>query len=39
MSYPGLTQTTDGTIVAVWQAQREDGGRESVMRALHASGY
>jgi len=28
VSYPGLTQTTDGTIVAVWQAQREDGGRD-----------
>lgn len=28
ISYPGLTQTTDGTIVAVWQAQRDDGGRD-----------
>ena len=28
VSYPGLTQTTDGTIVAVWQAQRDDGGRD-----------
>jgi len=28
VSYPGLTQTRDGTLVAVWQAQREDGGRD-----------
>lgn len=28
VSYPGITQTTDGAIVAVWQAQREDGGRD-----------
>lgn len=28
VSYPGLTQATDGTLVAVWQAQREDGGRD-----------
>ena len=28
ISYPGLTQAADGTIVAVWQAQREDGGRD-----------
>jgi hypothetical protein len=28
VSYPGLTQAADGTIVAVWQAQREDGGRD-----------
>ena len=27
-SYPGLTQTKDGVIVAVWQAQRDDGGRD-----------
>lgn len=29
VSYPGLTQTADGIIVAVWQAQREDGGRDT----------
>jgi hypothetical protein len=28
VSYPGLTQAKDGTIVAVWQAQRDDGGRD-----------
>ncbi|MCZ2150348.1 MAG: glycoside hydrolase, partial [Bryobacterales bacterium] len=28
VSYPGLTQAADGTLVAVWQAQREDGGRD-----------
>lgn len=28
VSYPGLAQATDGTIVAVWQAAREDGGRD-----------
>ncbi len=28
VSYPGLTQTKDGAIVAVWQAQRDDGGRD-----------
>lgn len=28
VSYPGLTQLAGGTIVAVWQAQREDGGRD-----------
>jgi predicted neuraminidase len=28
VSYPGLTQTADGAIVAVWQAQRDDGGRD-----------
>ncbi len=28
VSYPGLTQTADGIIVAVFQAQREDGGRD-----------
>jgi hypothetical protein len=27
-SYPGLTQLTDGTIVAVWQEARADGGRD-----------
>jgi predicted neuraminidase len=27
-SYPGLTQTRDGVIVAVWQQQRPDGGRD-----------
>jgi sialidase-1 len=27
-SYPGLTQAADGTIVAVWQQQRADGGRD-----------
>jgi hypothetical protein len=28
VSYPGLTQAADGALVAVWQAQREDGGRD-----------
>lgn len=28
VSYPGLTQTADGTIVAVWQQQLPEGGRE-----------
>lgn len=28
VSYPGLTQTTDGTIVAVWQQALADGGRD-----------
>lgn len=28
VSYPGLTQATDGTIVAVWQQALADGGRE-----------
>lgn len=28
ISYPGLTQAADGTLIAVWQAQRDDGGRD-----------
>jgi hypothetical protein len=28
VSYPGLTQTADGTIVAVWQQVLSDGGRD-----------
>jgi hypothetical protein len=28
VSYPGLTQAADGTIIAVWQAARDDGGRD-----------
>src|SRR5262249_43923784 len=27
VSYPGITQAKDGTIVAVWQQQLRDGGR------------
>jgi len=27
VSYPGITQATDGTIVAVWQQQLREGGR------------
>lgn len=28
VSYPGITQASDGTIVAVWQQQLAEGGRE-----------
>ncbi len=28
VSYPGLTQAKDGILVAIYQAQREDGGRD-----------
>jgi sialidase-1 len=28
VSYPNLTQAADGAIVAVWQAQRKEGGRD-----------
>lgn len=28
VSYPGITQTPDGTFVAVWQQQLPDGGRD-----------
>ena len=28
VSYPNITQAADGTIVAVWQAQRKEGGRD-----------
>ena len=28
VSYPGLTQNEDGTLVAVWQQALEDGGRD-----------
>ncbi len=28
ISYPNIVQATDGRFVAVWQAQREDGGRD-----------
>lgn len=28
VSYPNITQAADGTIVAIWQAQRTDGGRD-----------
>jgi predicted neuraminidase len=28
VSYPGLTQTKDGAIIAVWQQQLPDGGRD-----------
>jgi predicted neuraminidase len=28
VSYPGLTQATDGTIIAVWQQGLPDGGRD-----------
>ncbi|HWQ55001.1 MAG TPA: sialidase family protein [Bryobacteraceae bacterium] len=28
VSYPGLTQTADGTLVTVWQQQLPDGGRD-----------
>jgi BNR repeat-like domain len=28
VSYPNLTQATDGALLAVWQAQRKEGGRD-----------
>jgi predicted neuraminidase len=28
VSYPGITQNSDGTLVAVWQQARPDGGRD-----------
>jgi hypothetical protein len=28
VSYPGITQTADGTLVAVWQQRLPDGGRD-----------
>jgi predicted neuraminidase len=28
VSYPNITQAADGAIVAVWQAQRKEGGRD-----------
>jgi predicted neuraminidase len=28
VSYPGITQTTDGTFVAVWQQKLQNGGRD-----------
>lgn len=28
VSYPNLTQAVDGSVVAVWQAQRKEGGRD-----------
>jgi predicted neuraminidase len=28
VSYPNITQAADGTIVAVWQAQQKEGGRD-----------
>jgi hypothetical protein len=28
VSYPGLTQASDGSLVAVWQQALPDGGRD-----------
>jgi hypothetical protein len=30
VSYPGITQAQDGTFVAVWQLELEEGVREEI---------